>query len=400
MAKVDILKLDQATKDKYQITDNTFKVAVKDNPKDLVEVEIGDSKTLTSFLPQQKISRWDNEVNCSIRLKHTEKIPTVIAEDGKIKWKGKDVEAHFYDFTNEEHPEGASEFEVVLKSKPLTNVVEFTVVDKDVDYFYQPALTPEEIDEGASRPENVVGSYAVYAKTPKTNWTGGKEYKTGKIGHIFRPKIIDSAGTEVWGDLHIENGILSVTIPQDFLDKAVYPVRHAAGLTFGYTSVGGSEYSNNVNFITTSGTTYTGATGTGVSMSIYGRNGTVNGNFQGAIYNNTTLVGATSAGAVTSNTSQWWTATFASEPTLSATAYYLAQNVDNSSIIYNGDTVAGGSPKFKYSFTNYGTWPNPITWTNHASIQKTYSIYATYTASGGATTNSNFLQFMGNQPQQ
>lgn len=224
MAKINLTKLDKATKDKYQITDNTFKVAVKPDVKDLVEVEIGDSKTADKFLPQQKIQRWDNECNVSVRLVHDEKTPDVIAEDGKIKWKGKDIEAHFYDINNEEHPEGASEFEVILKKKPKTNIVEFTLVDKDVDYFYQPALTPEEIAQGSSRPENVVGSYAIYAKTPKTNWTDGKEYKCGKIGHIFRPYATDATGKSVICGLDITNGIMTQTIPQDFIDTCTYPI--------------------------------------------------------------------------------------------------------------------------------------------------------------------------------
>ena len=53
----------------------------------------------------------------------------------------------------------------------------------------------QEIKDGAIRPPEVVGSYSVYAKSNKINYVGGKEYKCGKVGHIFRPKIIDSAGT-------------------------------------------------------------------------------------------------------------------------------------------------------------------------------------------------------------
>ena len=46
----------------YFEKDKTFFTVAKTNPLDLVEKEIGDSKTLTEFLPQQKICRWDNEV--------------------------------------------------------------------------------------------------------------------------------------------------------------------------------------------------------------------------------------------------------------------------------------------------------------------------------------------------
>ena len=230
MPKINSTKLNKEITDKYSVVNNAFRAKVKDNPKDLVVAEIGDTKD-ADFKPQMKICRWgdtenDNEVNVSLRLVHDEKTPTITAKEGKIKWKGKDVEAHFYDFTNTDHPEGASEFEVILKKKPKTNVVKFTLVDKGVKYFYQPELTQEEKDQGCVRPENVVGSYAVYASEQKTNWVGGKEYKCGKVGHIYRPKIIDSAGTEVWGELNIDTKkeILEVTIPQDFLNTAVYPI--------------------------------------------------------------------------------------------------------------------------------------------------------------------------------
>ena len=243
-------------KENYFEKDNTFFTVAKTDPKDLVEKEIGDSKQIAEFIPQQKVCRWENECNVSLRLVHDEVTPVVSQVGDKVEWKGDKVEAHFYDIVGEEHTEGASEFEIILKEKPKTNVVEFTVVDKDVEYTYQPEITDEEVLDSVKekltqeeilakkremRPENVVGSYAVYAKTQKNNYTGCIEYKTGKIGHFYRPQIEDSAGTKVWGELHIENGLLSVTIPQDFLDKAVYPVKHSAGLTFGYTSAGASN---------------------------------------------------------------------------------------------------------------------------------------------------------------
>ena len=223
--------------DKYELQNNTYSKIPKDNPKDRIAVEIGDAKQV-DFFPQVKHQRWDNECNVSYRLIHEELNPTVTEKDGKINWKGKDIEVDFYELTEDE---GGYEMEVILHKKPKTNIVSFTLQDKDVDYFYQPALTEQEIKDGYERPDNVIGSYAVYAKIPKTNWTGGKEYKCGKVGHIYRPKIIDSGGKEVWGDLHIEDGILSVTIPQEFLDSAIYPVKHAAGLTFGFITAGGSD---------------------------------------------------------------------------------------------------------------------------------------------------------------
>jgi hypothetical protein len=114
---------------KYTQSLNTYVQQVKPDWKDRIEVEIGDIMTPAKFLPQTKIKRWDNEVNVSLRLIHTEKSPTVSVEGDKIKWKGRKIEAHFYDINNAEHPEGAEEFEVVLLEKPKNNVVQFTVVD-------------------------------------------------------------------------------------------------------------------------------------------------------------------------------------------------------------------------------------------------------------------------------
>lgn len=225
----------------------SYSLTPKENPKDKIEVEIGDSKDLTQFQPQFKVMRWDNEVNFSARLISDEEIDeTITQNDEKITWGKGNILADFYDLPiTEEHTEGGMEFEVILKERPKTNVVTFTLNTKGLDFFYQPELTVEEKLQGIKKPENVIGSYAVYASEQKTNYVGGKEYKTGKVGHIYRPRVEDAEGNTVWGELNVDtnNGLLTVTIPDEWLDKAVYPVRHAAGLTFGYTTAGSGSIS-------------------------------------------------------------------------------------------------------------------------------------------------------------
>jgi hypothetical protein len=379
-----------------KLNDTTWKEIPKNHPKDLVEVFIGDSKQ-PDFKPQAKIQRWDNEANVSIRLKETPEelleTPTITEVNSKIEYKKSKREAHFYDIApNAEHPEGAFETEIILLEKPDTNITEFTLVDKDVDYFFQPPLTPEEIADGARSPENVVGSYAVYAKTSKTNYTGGKEYKCGKIGHIFRPKIIDSAGTEVWGDLHIENEILSVTIPQEFLDNAVYPVRHAAGLTFGYTTLGASQGLSSSTTIRSSSTVYAGAVGTVSSISVGSSVASGTSNVTVAIYNTASpaslISGSPTIINVTSSTKGFWTGTCT--PSITAVNYNLAffgDPTNTPGVAY--DTTIG--TLFKTGQT-YPTFPSTITWGTGGS-SATFSIYATYTASGGTNTTGAMLAF-------
>jgi hypothetical protein len=59
------------------------------------------------------------------------------------------------------------ESEIILQEK--SNVFAFPIEDaQDLDFFDQPKLSPEEIAKGTVRPENAIGSYAIYPKT-KTN---------------------------------------------------------------------------------------------------------------------------------------------------------------------------------------------------------------------------------------
>lgn len=124
------------------------------------------------------------------------------------------------------------EMEVNLESNPGKNNFDFQIAGyEDLDFFYQPSFANENKDGSTweenqwggirTRPENVNNSYAVYHK-----WKKDGQYQTGKICHIYRPKAIDAKGNFVWGNLYFDSktGILTVIIPQDFLNNAVYPV--------------------------------------------------------------------------------------------------------------------------------------------------------------------------------
>lgn len=375
---------------KYTKANNTYFAKPKDDPKDRIEVEVGDSKQ-PDFYPQVKIMRWDNEVNFSARLVHDEKSPKVSKQGEKIKWVGDKIEVNTYALTEDE---GGYEFEVILKEKPKTNVIEFSFNTKGLDFFYQPFLKNqnedgfcwEENETGKSEcPENVCGSYAVYTSENKVNYVGGKEYKCGKVGHIYRPQIEDAEGIKAWGELKvdIEKGILSVTIPQDFLDKAVYPVRHAAGLTFGYTSTPATTSLQSGGYIKASGIVYAGE-GEVTKMSYYGKAYSGTTNIQMAIYDTSSPSAKLTNGSTNSvsinTTPGWWDATFSTNPTTAAVNYYLAHNSQGDRILYY-DTVATAS---KNKSSAFNTWPSTITWGNDGTRE--YGIYATYTASGGGET--------------
>lgn len=225
--------------------DNTLSRVVRDVPERKIEFEIGDA-TRPDFVPQAKTKWFDNEYNVSVRAKeHAEAV--VRTRGNKVYYETPEYTVIQYDTPAGE--EGGHELEWELPSKPDSNILPFTLRYKgDVRFYHQPALTQEEIDEGADRPENVVDSYAVYIEK-RNHRKGGNNYATGKIQHVYRPKAIDAKGNEAWCTLHIpSNGQAetnidcSVEVPQEFLDNAAYPV--LVDPTFGNTSVGGSNNPN------------------------------------------------------------------------------------------------------------------------------------------------------------
>jgi len=189
-------------------------------------------------------------------------------EGEKIKYNTSNREYEFYQSISTSTDGAGYNFDVLLKAKPASNIFTFNIETQNLDFFYQPALNQEKQKELSSeyselsskghivsctetdcvdkngkvvthRPENVVGSYAVYYKGGKSgDFTalGGKNYMAGKAFHIYRPQIIDAQGNKVWGELKVDEagGKLTVTIPQDFLDSAAYPV--TIDPTFGYSA--------------------------------------------------------------------------------------------------------------------------------------------------------------------
>ncbi len=377
--------------------------AVKDDPRDKIEVEIGDSKDLTTFQPQAKIMRWDNEVNLSVRYKDSDTSQLVAdTKEDIVEWIKSDKEVRIYE-KPEVAEDGGLEIEVVLKEKPISNVVEFSIQTKGLDFFYQPPLTEENLKEGqtatetqilnekgeviSERPENVVGSYAVYYKDNPANVVGGKEYKVGKLCHIFRPEVIDAKGNKIWGELNVDTdkGLLTVTIDEKWLGSAVYPV--IVDPTFGYTSIGASEYSVDNNQIGGYSQTITGE-GSITSLSVYAR-ATIGTRYcQLGLYEDATglagnkaLISHTSDIAMTT-TSAWYSG--------DATGDFTSDNrkiLGFTSQKYGAYTAlkydSGTGNYMMYVTATYGTWPDPANF--NTSYTYKFSIYATYTEASSGT---------------
>ncbi len=377
------------------LDETTYFQEVKSLANDKIEVEVGDSKQV-DFKPQFKVMRWDNEVNFSMR---AEEHPDAVVEvvDDKIKYITPEYEVHQYD-KPDASDEGGFEFEWVLNTPPATNVLTATIQTKQLDFFYQSELTQEEKDRGTSQPDNVIGSYAVYHKAPPLNIVGGKEYKVGKAFHIYRPHVKDAKGNETWAELNIDvdNGLLTVTIPQEFLDTAVYPV--VVDPTFGYTSAGATTFSIAHSFFGDGrfGGTYTGAAGTVDSLHAYFKDGAtnvkgfLNSKDTGGTNSHNQVVGPITLAKASMTLNAFNTFTAASQ-SISAIDYLINFLGDGPNTGGSGnctiavDAAAGAS---QYDFTGDASYASPESpWTPADSTTGTFkgSVYVTYTSNTTTT---------------
>jgi len=252
------------------ILDPTVEKVTPENEK----IIFGD-ENLEDFKPKMKLHKWGDETFVSLEYEpmkddgyggKEKKKGKLKIKDKKIAWEDDEGEIDvemYYKEAGEVDDEQGVEFDLILNQNPGTNVFDYKLNSQDLDFYYQPPLNEEnnsypepEIDyctetecfnnEGqvvTYRPENLVGSYAVYHSEKSGDYTqlGGKNYKAGKAFHIYRPKVYDTNGDWVWGEMNInqDNSILSITVNQDWLDNAVYPV--VIDPIFGYESIGGSN---------------------------------------------------------------------------------------------------------------------------------------------------------------
>lgn len=375
------------------LEETTVYLEPKPDPKDRIEVEIGDSKQ-PEFLPQVKVMRWDNEVNLSVRLVHDELAPVIVADPDKVEWSGERQKLEFYELPScEDTPNGGTEVDLTLFERPAGDRVQFTINTKGVRFEYQPALTEEEIGRGRFRPANVVGSWAIYATEEKVNLVDGKVYGVGKVGHIFNSLMSDAAGNAARTNPQIFDngdgtGLLTINFDKGFLDNAVYPIRHAAGLTIGYNTVGSSFVFGFLGYAPFTRVSPTGAANVD-SISIYANRdpGQSTSNNKAIIWkasDNTVLANSPIEKSINSDTGQWWTYTYSTKPVFAAANFYLGViSAADNKIVYRFDSDGGSYGSDASVFGGTYASPGNLTPDNY-SVR--LSIYATYTPTSQSYT--------------
>lgn len=288
------------------------------------------------------------------------------------------------------------QFNVTLTKPPETNILTFPLETNGLIFYYQPPLNEEWSVDGthidfvnathalfkgtvvAFRPENVVGSYAVYREDGKT----GGIYNTGKLYHIYTPLIIDAEGKKVWGELKLTKTSLTVSIDAKFLDSAIYPV--VVDPTFGYTSIGGS-YVGLGNSYGKYGCKFTSPSDIDeiTSITVYTMAGSAGTSLKALIYSDNAgapnaLLATFSTETVPSGSPGWVTAagSFSASP---ATVYWLAILQENVARWYYD---SGASNQTAWNWDDWDTPSDPYGSSTYRAEK--ISIYATYTTSGGA----------------
>lgn len=374
----------------FDLIDNTIISLPKDAENDRIEVEIGDAKQ-DEFLPQIKIKRWDNEVNCSFRLVTEGNESSYVLDGDKIEYLENGIKrTAFYPLEKDDHlfEDGGHEFEVWLSQRPKFPEVKFSIQSKGLVFFKQLPLTDEEIKNGDTRPENVINSFAVYHESKQGNFVGGNNYGPGKVFQIPRAWIMDANGVREWLDMDIEldgdgNGFLTIPLPEKFLDNAAYPV--LIDPTFGYTSVGASSTGINSRAYAVQFTSPSDF-GTLSDMSAYIYQFYSSRNDELGIYSdNGSNAPSTRRDKIAANsyqsTAYWFTASGFSYSGAASTLYWLAMATAGLCDIY----FDSGS-NLVYRNTGVTALPDPFGGSSNTARQ--YSIYATYTAAGGGGTDA------------
>lgn len=274
----------------------------------------------------------------------------------------------------------------------------FRITQADgLKWYEQGALSQAEIDEGCFRPDNVVGSIAIYAGIG--DLVPGI-YGPRKIAHLFRWSCIDNAGQMAWCDaLYVDGEELVIGLPVDWMNDParVYPVQAMGhGDTFGATGSGATLYGPAAN---RQFATYMGAApedGTVDSVSAWIRPEGYSWTFGYFEDTGATLPGTLlgdSAGGI---------------PAGGSVKTYVTQDLDAGVPITAGDEVWAGANRlggyFYYDDTPGNTW---VYWTGFAYVEGTLQSYSSpggpgdrqfafhlnYTpAAGGALSPDNLTQ--------
>lgn len=335
-------------------------------------------KDNNKFIPNINMSFHHDEYFINLNRKNKNAILEKDKKDDKAEIPDRDTDIFHIDES------GRLKWDIKFNSCPANFVLYWELKYRDgIEFLYQGELTEKEISEGCYRPDDIIGSYAIYCNK-KNN-----DYITGKLCHITRPFVIDSNGNKEWCILNIDKNELSITLPETFMDNAAYPV--TLDPTFGYTAAGASEDLKNSNDLPIGLLYGTHTAGSGESItqySFYGRPYSSNATVEIAAYSVSggdfvSRLAAAVSISVTGTEYQWWNSSTISQSLESGTTYGLGWYTSSSAYVYTKFDAEYDSPSSYHSTAE----SLPATWSESSTVNRKYSMYATYSAGGGTAGN-------------
>lgn len=372
-----------------------------------------DATIVDTTQPKITLSKWNGEVAMGVTYEGIQATGARPFLSKNVDWSqgNQTMEAVPIDDTTTME-DGGMEININLASKPASNVFYFAISGaEDLDFFYQPPLNQDNPNISwtcsdtecndqlgnimSQRPHNVVGSYAVYYRSHRNHVEGQVNYSSGKAFHIYRPLVSDATGATIWANLSYSNGLLTVTVPQTFLDTATYPVK--VDPVFGRNSIGASLGVNASADRGEFGTATTTVAGTATSITVRLTSTSGTPNMKGLVFDAdgaggipNTLIATGGIVSVNAGTGvgMWATSTL-SFSMLSNHVYFLGYVSDSlgMQISYDTSSPALGRANFNVPYASpINPWNSDI-----ASGARYVSAYITYTAGGGTTPDSSYI---------
>ncbi len=383
-------------------------------------IDIGDEK-LTYPSPFVKIRKWDEECSFSLRYPTLSKNDVVLST-GKYLWTDGLVNLAFYPKVAEaQKDDGSLEFEITFRQIPSQSYIELELESTNIEFYQQtplnqqldviahyktrfPNITADEshiYSKGkvvSSCPDYIPNSFSLFHSSKgmwANNLSDSMKYRTGKIGSIRRPKLIDALGNVSWCMMSISHGILRIEMDSAWLATAHYPV--VLDPDYGMTTTPAFPDSE---YLTCGAEVFVGELGTAPA------NGTINAvhiytstlgttvALKTGLYSTTSSKPATRLSVEGSSTvsatgaAGWRDSTTDQNQAMTSGAVYWAafEAASADDRCYVGYDTTDGTGYEGY-FDNQATLP--ATWTDYtygALADKKCAIHVTYTAAGGATT--------------
>ncbi len=217
---------------------------------------IGDSSSV-SFKPQLKLSAWRDECTFTINLPNGNNAVNNVTTGAINNATRIDIAMDNYlSYSIYKRSDGNLEWEIVLDRQPDSNVLVFDFTSHGLLFYFQDTSQVDSVTRSQSIfPDSTIFSWAVFHASHRDNYQIINNsdityinYETGKVFHIFRPKAIDSEKKSAWCDLDIDTlrNRLTITVPEEFLKAATYPV--SIDPTIGETN-GGVWFTNATNLL-------------------------------------------------------------------------------------------------------------------------------------------------------